>query len=387
MRMKTVAYVIRPAEGGMLRHLIDLIRNLDRNIYSPVVLSPPGNELTIPLRSVGAEIIEIDMAGNPDLARDMGSVKRIATALTALSPDIVHAHSSKAGLLTHLAVKRSRVNAKTVFSVHNYPSYMNQDSLRRTVSSMAMRGVLEGAAAVIAVSGDIKKYLVESENAEAGKIDVIYNGIDIESFAGYAKKTQGMALRERLGIAKKAPVIGAAGRFVPAKGFDVLLNAVPALAGKMPGLKVVIAGSGPLEQKLKQQAASLGVLQTVLFTGRVEDLRPYYAMSDVFVVPSRSEPFGLIVLEVMALGRPLVATRAGGIPEIVNNRETGLLVTPEDIGQLALAIKSQFMDRKNAAAMAAEALRVVQEKFSIAQTAALTQEVYAKVSPHETVRD
>jgi hypothetical protein len=63
------------------------------------------------------------------------------------------------------------------------------------------------------------------------------------------------------------------------------------------------------------------------------------------------------------------------------------LVTPEDIGQLALAIKSQFMDRKNAAAMAAEALRVVQEKFSIAQTAALTQEVYAKVSPHETVRD
>jgi glycosyltransferase involved in cell wall biosynthesis len=377
--MKTVAYVIRPAEGGMLRHLLDLISHLDRERFTPVVLSPPGNDLEEPLSHLGAELIEVDIADRPNLARDAASITRLATQLTALGPDIIHAHSNKAALLVEMAARRGSLPASIVFSVHNFPSYIASGSLKKMVASLAMRRVINGADAVIAVSRSLKDYLVDAERTEPAKVSVVYNGIDAAAFDA-VKPAEIEQLRSRLGIDHGAPVIGTVGRLIPSKGIDTLIKAAPDLIHKVPGLKIVIAGSGPLEQSLRAAAASLGLTRDIIFVGHVPDLRPYYALFDAFALPTRLEAFGLVLVEAMAAGCPVVATRTGGIPEIVKNRETGLLVPPDDPLQLAAALRIQLTDTRGAKKMAARGQIVARENFTLPVMAAATQAIYDKVA-------
>jgi glycosyltransferase involved in cell wall biosynthesis len=374
--MKTVAYVIRPAEGGMLKHLIDLIGNLDRERFSPVVISPPGNDLALPLGRIGAELIEVDIADKPNLARDVSSIGKLATGLTAIAPDILHAHSNKAALLAEMAVKRGGLDVPVLFSVHNFPSYAATGGFRGKISSIAMRRVLMGADKVIAVSNNLKEYLVNEEKAAPGKIDVIYNGIDADGIADAVKATDTRSLKQSLGIRDGAPVVGTIARLIPSKGLEFLIDAAPGLIHKQPGLRIVIVGSGPLEQSLKKRVSAAGMSDTFIFTGHVADPKPYYAMFDVFVMPTLKESFGMTIVEAMAAGCPVVASRTGGVPEIVINRETGLLVAPGESGQLAGAIRQLLTDRKAASKMAEEARRVVRNKFTITEMVKSTEAVY-----------
>jgi glycosyltransferase involved in cell wall biosynthesis len=364
----------------MLRHLIDLIGNLDREHFSPVVISPPGNDLALPLGRIGAELIEVDIADKPNLARDLSSIGRLATGLTAVAPDILHAHSNKAALLSEMAVRRGGLNVPVIFSVHNYPSYAPAGGLRGRISSIAMRRVLSGADRVIAVSGDLKNYLVENERAEPGKIEVIYNGIDADGIAAAVKAADTRALRSSLGIAAGAPVVGTIARLIPSKGIEYLIEAAALLKHKVPGIRFVVAGAGPLEQKLKSRTGTAGVSDIFVFAGRVDDPKPYYAMFDIFAMPTLRESFGISIAEAMAAGRPVVASRTGGVPEIIKNRETGLLVPPGDAIQLAGAIRQLLSDRKEAGKMAAAGKNDVQKRFTIAGMARQTEEIYRSLN-------
>lgn len=359
-----------------MKHLIDLIGNLDRERFSPIVISPPGNDLGLPLSRIGAELIEVDIADKPNLARDLASISRLATGLTAVAPDILHAHSNKAALLAEMAVKRGGLDVPVLFSVHNYPSYAAGGGFRGKIASIAMKRVLTGADKVIAVSNNLKQYLVEVEKADSGKIEVIYNGVDADGISEAAKSADVRALKKSLGIHKNVPVVGTIARLIPSKGIEVLIDAAPALVHKLPGLKIVVVGSGPLEQSLKQRVAAEGLSGTFVFTGRVADPKPYYAMFDVFVMPTLKESFGMSIVEAMAAGCPVVASLTGGVPEIIKNRETGLLVPPGESIQLAGAIRHQLSDRKAAHRMADAAGRDIRDRFTIMEMVKKTESVY-----------
>ncbi len=373
--MKIVAYVIRPAEGGMLKHLLDLIGRLDRERFTPIVLSPPGNNLEEPLERLGIELIEVDIADKPNLARDVGSIARLATALTAVGPDIIHAHSNKAALLVEMAARRGSLDAAVVFSVHNFPSYRGTGGLKRAISSLALRRVINGAEVVIAVSQSLKDSLVEHERVDISKITVVHNGIDSGTFHP-VKEAETRRLRDALGLAPNTPVVGTVGRLIPSKGMDVLIQAAPELVHKFPGLKIIIVGSGPMQQSLRSTAAGLGLSRDIVFTGHVAELLPYYALFDVFALPTTAEAFGMTAVEAMLAGCPVVASRTGGLSEIIANRETGLLVPPGDSGALAAAIRAQLTDTRAARKMAARAQTVAREQFSLTRMVAETEAIY-----------
>ncbi len=373
--MKIIAYVIRPAEGGMLKHLLDLLGRLDRERFTPIVLSPPGNNLEEPLRRLGVELIEVDIADKPNLARDVGSITRLATALTAVGPNIIHAHSNKATLLVEMAARRASLEARVVFSVHNFPSYRATRGFKKVISSLAMRRVINGADAVIAVSGSLKNSLVENERVNPAKISVVHNGIDGDGFRP-VKETDKRRFRTDLGLPEGVPIVGAVGRLVPSKGMDVLIHAAPELVHKFPGLKVVIVGSGPMQQSLRATAAGLGLNRDIIFTGHVDDLRPYYSLFDVFVLPTTLEAFGMTAVEAMLAGCPVVASRTGGLLEIVVNRETGLLVPPGDPSSLAVAIRAQLSDTRTARRMSGRAQTDARLRFSLERMVAETEAIY-----------
>ncbi len=376
MSMTKIAYVIRPAEGGMLKHLLDLLRLIDRSRFKPIVLSPQGNDLARPLAELDVELIEVEIADKPSLTRDAGSVAKLATALTATGPDLIHVHSNKAALLTEMAVRRAGMTTPIVFSMHNFPSYMSSGGLKKVAASMAMRRIINRSDRLIVVSESLKKFMMEKEKAEPDKISVIHNGLDFAAWQKRLAAANAAKLRGDLGIPAGGFVVGTIGRLVPSKGHEILIAAMPELIHKIPGLKLVIAGSGPLDRRLKEQTVGLSLDGSVLFPGHVDDPAPYYKMFDVFVMPTLMESFGLAVIEAMTAGCPVAASRTGGLPEIIVNRETGLLFTPGDSKAVAAAVKTIVTDKKAARRLAEAGQRSVKERFTLDAMVVRTQEVY-----------
>lgn len=208
------------------------------------------------------------------------------------------------------------------------------------------------------------------------KVAVVPNGIDLpaaEPDAAVPSRTDFAAPDERL--------LFHIGRLVPEKGAGVLLETVPHLL-KRHNLRVVIAGSGPYRPELQQRAAALGVADRVRFAGYIPDsvARALYSHADVAVVPSTYEPFGIVALEAMAAGAPLVASDVGGLADIVIHERNGLKALPGHVNSLAEQIDRMLNDPALARRLAGEALREVRERYSWEGVARTTIDFYHSVN-------
>ncbi len=173
-----------------------------------------------------------------------------------------------------------------------------------------------------------------------------------------------------------APIIGVAGRLAPIKGIHDIIDALPVLAQRCPHVRLEIAGEGPAEASLAALADRLGVRSSVDFLGWQTDLEPMYRRWSVFVQPSQYEGFGMSALEAMGAGLPVVATNVGGVPEVVDDGVTGLLVPPGDPAGLGAAVLSLLEDADRSAQMGEAGRRRVRDEFSEARLVAATAQVY-----------
>ncbi len=168
-------------------------------------------------------------------------------------------------------------------------------------------------------------------------------------------------------------------RLTEEKGHRYLLEALPSLIATWQKLRCLIVGEGELRDILMELAARLGVAASCVFTGARTDIPDVLAGADVVLLPSVSEGFPFVLLEALAMGRPVVASRVNGVPELIEDRKTGRLVPPRDSQALARAIRELLLDPPQAAAMGEEGRRVVQERFTadgmVAQTVALFESV------------
>lgn len=210
---------------------------------------------------------------------------------------------------------------------------------------------LDAADAITACSGQTlaeaeKFYIDRGGETFGGRARVIYNGINLERFKGVDP------------VEHDKPFVFALGRHVPQKGFDVLIRAMAQLP---ESLDLLLAGDGPDRESLERLAEQLGLSGRVRFLGRLDPawVRRYMHSAVVFVLPSRHEPFGIVNLEAMASGTPVVATRVGGVPEFVKDGQTGWLVAAEDVDELVSAISRVITDTERARLVAEQAIGVV----------------------------
>jgi glycosyltransferase involved in cell wall biosynthesis len=173
--------------------------------------------------------------------------------------------------------------------------------------------------------------------------------------------------------------VGAIGRLVPQKAMHVLVDATPALLAAHPGLRVLIVGDGPLRADLEARAARLGVAHAVRFAGYQEDVVSAYAAMDVFVLPSRDEGFGLVFLEAMAVGVPVVGTRVIGSEDAVEDGVTGLLVPYADPAALAAAVRGILASPDLAGRLRDTAAERVRRVYSREQCAARVEQLYREL--------
>jgi len=224
---------------------------------------------------------------------------------------------------------------------------------------------------VVAVSSDIEKVLVGMYGSS--RVSCIHNGIDLEAVR---VTTSREALRRKWQIAEDAVVIGTVGRLVPVKGHAMLLEATRILHASKENVALVIVGDGPLRKDLEASAKRLGLEASVIFAGQQDQSFDFMNMMDIFVLPSLHEGIPMVVLEALALKRPVVATRVGGIPEVIAHDISGKLVASGDASDLAKGLKQLIERPDKARAFAVEGRRQVEQEYSANTMANRTAEMY-----------
>lgn len=212
------------------------------------------------------------------------------------------------------------------------------------------------------------------------RLHVIYHGIDATAFAQGADNARPQ-VRRRYGVADGEPVVAVFGRLEPVKGHTDLLEAARHMLQVRPDLHFWIVGEGSLAQTLQQQAQALGIAEAVRFLGYQRDVASLMAASDLIVLPSHHESFGIVLIEAMALGKPIIASAAGGIPEVVSDGVEGLLVAPGRPFELSARALALLADPAQTAALGEAGRRRVEERFTVRlmveRVAALYRQVIA----------
>jgi len=297
-------------------------------------------------------------------------------------PDVVHAHD---WLVAHAATTlKHHLGVPLVATLHATEAGRHQGwlpgPLNRSIHSVEWWLTYE-ARRVIACSGYMRWEVTRLFDLPPDKVDVVPNGMDPRPWQVPAERVA--TARRRW--AGDGPLVAFSGRLVYEKGVQDLLAAVPRLRRRHPGLRVVVAGRGPSADELRAQARRLRLGRAVTFAGFVPDasLAELVAAADCAVVPSRYEPFGLVALEAAAAGTPVVAADAGGLPEFVRDRETGLTFPAGDPAGLAAAVDELLADPALGPRLARQARALVRGEHSWSAVAERTVDVYARAEPQE----
>ena len=212
------------------------------------------------------------------------------------------------------------------------------------------------------------------------RVSVVHEGIDLHR----AEHARPADIHRELWLPHGAPLVGNVAALVPHKGQRHLLDAAALVLQKVPDARFIIAGTGELEQSLTHHAHALNLDKHVFFTGFRPDVLSLHKAFDIFVMSSVTEGLGTSVLDAMACGRPVVSTRAGGLPEIVDHERTGLLVPLRDPSAMADAIVRLLTDDALRARYGAAGLQRIRERFNADRMVDETVEVYARAvgTPH-----
>lgn len=298
--------------------------------------------------------------------------KQIVTYLVDKNIDVLHTHRYKENMLGALVKKKCNIK-KLVSTIHGKQETISffkniKHNLLMNLNYFILNNFFS---ACIAVSASIKVSLSKQISPE--KLHVIHNGINISETTSV---TTDPKLHTELNIKKDEIIIGSVGRLVPVKGFDLLISIAKKLIIKNKKVRFIIVGSGPLEKQLKEQAQKSDLSSKITFTGFKDDVLKYVSLFDIFMVTSHHEGIPMAVLEAMVLGKIIIATNVGGLPEIVDHNKSGLLINsrnPEDFINKSLLILS---DDKRREEMSNLAVNKIVEQFNTERTVDKVIELY-----------
>jgi len=328
--------------GGEVQTCL-LIDGLANRGIENILVAQPGSQIAKRMGGRGIQIVEIGMRAEWDAI----AVVRLARALRRLKPDILHCHTSHAHTLGLLAGRLA--------------------GIRSIVATRRMDHAIKGPLAafkyrrvdrVVAISEMVRSMLLAA-GVPPYKIELIHSAADCPE-----PYPQG-DLRAELGLDPQTPVIGTAAVLAERKGHKYLFDAVRTLKERFPRIRLLVAGEGPQGSELRELAARLGLDKEIIFLGFRGDVPQLLNTLDVFVLASLKEGLGVALLEAACAGRPIVATNVGGIPEIVKDGETGLLVPPADSRSLAERLAYLIEHPEQARNLGSNARAFVRGRFSV----------------------
>jgi len=341
----------------------------DRQSFKMVfgTLGPMDARLRAHMEREGVACVDLACSGRASYPRGL---VQLALLLRHARIDILHTHLFDPSVVGLAAGWLARTQVRVVTRHHS--DYHTR--IARPFHVWLDRFCTRLSHRVIAVSQHTADHLIGVEDAPPEKVSVIPNGIDFERVRTSSLDAP-TRIRAELGLVGR-PVVLMAARMHPEKGYEHLLGALPRVLAQVPDLVLLIAGAGPLEARYRNLSASSGLEQHVRFLGFRRDLPDLIATSDLVVLPSLAEAFGLVAAEALYLGIPVVASRVGGIPEIVEDGVDGLLVPPGDDEALAGALLHLLLDTAHRRKLAGAGRGKVAARFSFGQMVQAYERLY-----------
>jgi len=381
-RTKIVRIIARLNIGGPSLHVVNLNKWLSPDRFESLLLtgsSNPGEGSMLDYaQENGVQPVVIpEMVGEASLGpRDIQAFLRLYRILRLERPQIVHTHTAKAGFLGRLAARMAGVPV----IVHTYHGHV-LNGYYGPAKSWLLRRMERGLARItdrlVAVSSLVREDLITYRVAPPAKISVIPLGFDLGPFFD-CESLKGEFRRE-LGLGSDDKLVGILGRIFPIKNHRLFLESAAQIAQQESNVRFVIVGDGVLKSEMEQYAQDLGIHHKVIFTGWRRDLPRIYADLDLLVVSSNNEGTPVSAIEAMASGCPVVATRVGGLADVIQDAETGYLVPAKQPQLLAAAMLELIRDPQRAEQMGRSAQISVKERFSLDRLLRETENLYEEL--------
>lgn len=343
--------------GGAEKQLYLLASSLDPGIFKPTVIQLKwDNSLPAAAGDIGSgKLLHIPTRRVYSLY-GLYQLIRICLLAKREEVDIIHTFFEKSEVMGWLTARLSGIPVWIT-------SRRDLGFKRKKIFKQIFRFTAQDCNRCVAVCQAVKDLVVQQEGLAQEKVEVIYNGLD---FSTYQHSSNGNALRNELGVDDNMPLVGMIANFnFEIKGHRYFMEAAKSVLEKVPDVEFLLIGDGPLRSKYEEMARRLGVEKKVHFPGSRSDVPIILPNLTVSVLSSTSEGLSNVILESMAAGMPVVATRVGGNPELVINGTTGYLVPPADSKALAEAILALLKNPAKARSMGVAGKKLVEKKFTV----------------------
>lgn len=342
--------------GGGERYLELLFDRLDRTRFRPLLICPEPGPFVGKMtgRGIPTSVVHLAPLFNP------AALVRLVQLLKRERVTILQTHGARGNVYGRLAGWLAGVPC-VVSTVHNSIRDYEVSRLKRWVYGAILRLTLPLVDRIICVSDATRRDVLAGCPEAAARTITVCNGVDLASFD---RESDGDKMRREWCL-DKGPVLLTVARLTEQKGHRYLIEALPGLLSEWPTLVCLFVGEGECRETLRALAREKGVEQSCRFVGSRDEVIDWYAVADVVVLPSLSEGFPFVVLEALAMSRPVVATRVNGVPEIIEGDKTGLLVPPRDPEALEGAIRRILHDPAWAAQMGRAGRARVAARFTV----------------------
>jgi glycosyltransferase involved in cell wall biosynthesis len=380
--IRVLRVIARLNVGGPALHVTYLARGLAERGYETTLVAGDVARGEASMAFV-AERAGVEVVSLPGLSRELAPIHdalsawRLARIIRAVRPDIVHTHTAKAGAVGRVA---ALLAGRRPVVVHTFHGHVLRGYFGRfgTLVFRAIETVLARVTdRLVAVSPEVRDELVGLGVAPASKFSVIRLGIELEprvAFDGDPRE-----VRRRLGVDPDRFVVGWFGRMTAVKRTDDLLSMLASLRERGVDALLLLVGDGDDRERLEQRAHDLGLARSCLFLGYQEDVAAWYAVCDAVVLTSASEGTPVTIIEALAAGRPVVATGVGGVPDVVDEGETGFLVDPGDTAALAERLATLAGDPALGTRMGEEGRARVLERYAVERLVDDVDALYAEL--------
>lgn len=367
--------------GGPALHVILLTHGLRARGYETMLVAGREGPHEGTLRDLAAHK-GVEPVLLPELGRklhpghDFVALCKLVRLLRRAQPAIVHTHTAKAGTLGRIAAKLAGVP----IIVHTFHGHVLSGYFKRSTTRLFLgieRCLARVSTKVLTVSERQRRDLLRLRIGQPQTVGVMPLGLELDGLLQCDRRRGEM--RRRLGLPAEAPLVGIIARLVPIKDHPTFLEAAADLHRSRPGVRFIIVGDGELRTCLERKALALGLEGSIHFLGWQRDLGPIYADLDLAVLSSLNEGTPVSLIEAMAAGLPVVATDVGGVPDVVADGKTGLLVPPKDPVAMSRAMGTLLDDPDKRRAMGQLGREAVYPQYSDASLLDRMDRLYASL--------
>lgn len=347
----TIVQIVRSPSGGIRKHIMDVIRHLVQNNHTVILITDTASGDDAFKKQIqedwfkDVKVINQPIARNPHVS-DFRNLWEIFKYLKPIQPDIIHGHGAKGGIYARLLGGRKR----SVYSPHGGSLHANYGAFKNYIYQLTEKLLLPLTGRVLVESRYTFQQFRKLVSEGFQRLSINYNGIDFPD--SQPQKPQLTHKVAALGLLREL------------KGFDLLIRAAAELKIEFPNMRVKISGEGEERSHLQKLIEDLKVSDVVELTGEVESPQSTYEWADIVVVPSRFESFGLVALEAMSQGVPVLVAYTGGLVELVEHGETGRIFTRNSPRDLAEGLRASFEHWSLTREMATKAFETTKKRYN-----------------------